>query len=349
MALGLTRDKSRPVAFMASHLMTTPVFTVREDATVRSAASLMLTHRLGALPVVSVSGAPIGIVSDGDLLGRRQRDPHREWWLDLLTHGSPRREAPRFVGERLVSGVMTAPLITAAPDMPAGEIATLMRGHHVKRLPVVAEGKLVGIVSRTDLLRLVETETKPLSDGLPANALLEFLESMIGGASLRGIWPRLENSVSKDHVAAPASNKNAFSAKTLQGDVQTFADEKRDHLIADRDAARLKRQRDVKVLLQAHLQEAFWQELLIHAEAAAKNGELEMLMLAFPCELCSDGGRMIDVAEPGWESTLRGEAAEVYTRWQKELEPLGFGAQARINGYDEHGVIVEAGLFLNWG
>ena len=73
------------------------------------------------------------------------------------------------------------------------------------------------------------------------------------------------------------------------------------------------------------------------------------MLLSFPADLCSDGGRKIDVAEEGWEGTLRGEAAEIYSRWRIELKPQGFGLSARIVSYQEDGIIGDIGLFLTWG
>ncbi len=102
-------------------------------------------------------------------------------------------------------------------------------------------------------------------------------------------------------------------------------------------------------MLQAHLDEALWRNLMDHAEAAAARGEFEIQLLQFPCELCADGGRMIDVHEEGWEATLRGEAAEIYARWLKELQPAGFRLDARLVAWDLDGVMAEAGLFLQWG
>ena len=65
-------------------------------------------------------------------------------------------------------------------------------------------------------------------------------------------------------------------------------------------------------------------------------------MLRFPSDLCSDGGRKIDVAEEGWEGTLRGEAAELYSRWRTELKPRGFGLSAQIVSYED-GIIGDIG------
>ena len=66
------------------------------------------------------------------------------------------------------------------------------------------------------------------------------------------------------------------------------------------------------------------------------------------CESCTDGGRMIDVAEEGWETTLRGRPAEFVARWRAELRPKGFGLAARIVSYVDS-VPGDVGLFLKWG
>ena len=88
-----------------------------------------------------------------------------------------------------------------------------------------------------------------------------------------------------------------------------------------------------------------------HAPAGARSRGLrrkELLLLRFPHDLCSDGGRAINAPEPDWPSTLRGEAAEVYLRWQRELKPQGFQLAARILDFPG-GLIGDVGLFLVWG
>ena len=99
---------------------------------------------------------------------------------------------------------------------------------------------------------------------------------------------------------------------------------------------------------QTHVSAGLWRKLIDHADVAARHGEKEFLLLRFPSDLCSDGGRMIDVMEPGWEQTLRGEAAEIYARWRVELRPEGFGLSAKIVSYDD-GILGDIGLFLTWG
>lgn len=93
----------------------------------------------------------------------------------------------------------------------------------------------------------------------------------------------------------------------------------------------------------------FWQQLLEHARTAASHGQKELLLLRFPAGLCSDGGRRIDVAEPGWETTLRGEAAEIYDLWAENLKDHGFGLHARALSYDDERRLGDLGLFLTWG
>ena len=328
----------------ASDVMSAPVVTAREDEPVREAARRMLEHSVGAMPVVSAAGAAIGMVSDGYLLGHRQRDPRREWWLDLFAEGAAQVARPQFVDNRPVREVMSAPLIAVSPRTPVAECAELMRLNHVKRLPVIAEGELVGLVSRADLVGLVETLT-PSAPEKEGNSLVHFLEGLIGGASLNGL-PR-HRPAARAVTAKP--RPPAFTAQAFRQEAEQYEIERQARLEAERTAARLKRQRELKERLQAHVDEALWRDLIDHAEAAAARGEMEMQLLQFPCALCTDGGRMIDVHEAGWETTLRGEPAEIYARWREELKPAGFRLDARIVGYDDQGAIAEAGLFLQWG
>jgi hypothetical protein len=84
------------------------------------------------------------------------------------------------------------------------------------------------------------------------------------------------------------------------------------------------------------------------ARHAAERGDTELLVLRFPGALCSDGGRAINVPELDWPTTLRGEAAETYLRFERELKPLGFHLIARVLDFPS-GFIGDIGLFLHWG
>ena len=83
------------------------------------------------------------------------------------------------------------------------------------------------------------------------------------------------------------------------------------------------------------------------AKAAATQGESSFELIRFPCDLCSDGGRRIDVAEIDWPSTLRGEAAEVYSRWDRELRPGDFRLRAQVVEYLD-GIPSNIALSLSW-
>ncbi len=330
----------------AANVMTKDVVSTVANAGIRSVARLMLEKRVGAAPVLDSRGAPIGMVSDGDLLGRRPEDDRREWWLEMLARGSPSAGVASSARDRPVSEVMSAPLISIVPETPVAEIAELLQIHRIKRLPVVDASRLVGIVSRTDLLKFVERSPSAWLDRDFGGGLLNFLESLIGGASLLGGG---KTSANPPNETVNARSPHLISAEGLRAAVRAFKAESGDMRAAARQAAKLERQRQIKALLELHVSEALWREMLEHADTAARNGEKELLLLQFPSDLCSDGGRMIDVAEEGWEATLRGEAAEIYSRWRQELKPGGFGLSARIASYDEDGVIGDIALYLTWG
>jgi hypothetical protein len=218
--------------------------------------------------------------------------------------------------------------------------------HRIKRLPVIEDGKVLGIVSRADLLRVVQMIPRMRVEEESGVGLLSFLESMIGGVSLRGIPEHRaagDKPPDKETRAAPS----AISAREFRDAVRAYKAETQDQKQAVKREAQLKREQETKALLDQHVSGDQWSKILDQAEVAARSGELEFLMLRFPSDLCSDGGRKIDVAEAGWEGTLRGEAADVYSRWRMELKPQGFGLSARIVSYED-GIIGDIALYLSW-
>ena len=127
--------------------MTASVVTVRPDAPVKEAARLLVEHRISALPVVEESGKLVGIVSEADLIPFETRpDPRTQAMPIPATAGS----APR-----LVSDVMTRKVVTISPESEVSQAARLMIEADVKRLPVMEGEKLVGIVSRRDLVKVI--------------------------------------------------------------------------------------------------------------------------------------------------------------------------------------------------
>ena len=117
---------------------------------------------------------------------------------------------------------------------------------------------------------------------------------------------------------------------------------------ADGAAAAERHREAVKALIESHVGEARWRELMHEARLAAERGEAEYLLLRFPAETCTDRGRAIIQQEPQWPETLRGDAEAVYRHWQAELAPRGFALEARVLEFPK-GFPGDVGLFLRWG
>lgn len=141
----------------AQDVMTTQVTTIEAGASVREAAKRMLARRVSALPVVDDRGRVIGIVSEGDLVRRAElgAGAARSWWLRMFAEDEA-RDYIRTHGAS-VADVMSRPAIGVRRATPLHEVARLMEKHRVKRLPVLEAGRLVGIVSRADLVRRIAT------------------------------------------------------------------------------------------------------------------------------------------------------------------------------------------------
>jgi CBS domain-containing protein len=138
-------------------IMTRKVTTVKADTPILEAANLMLRRHMSGLPVVGDTGKLVGIVSEGDFLRRSEIGTQRRRgrWLKILV--GPALSASEFVHERgrKVGEIMTRDLCTTTEDMPLEDVVRLMERENVKRLPVVRGDVLVGIVTRSDLLRAV--------------------------------------------------------------------------------------------------------------------------------------------------------------------------------------------------
>lgn len=146
----------------ASDIMATNVVTVGAEATVGEVAKILFDNRISAAPVVGKNGELLGIVSEGDLLRRAEigTEKHRSWWLEAFT--SSDTLADEFVKShaRKVSDVMTRQVITATLGTPISEIATLLEKNSIKRVPIVMANKVVGIVSRANLIQALASAAK---------------------------------------------------------------------------------------------------------------------------------------------------------------------------------------------
>jgi CBS domain-containing protein len=142
----------------AHALMTSNVLTVSPDDTVATIAGIFAAHNISAVPVCDKAGTLLGMVSEGDLMRpfAESNDLRRSWWLSLLAEGADL--APDFVEyvrrDRLrARDLMTAPVVTATESTTLPQLSELMTRHRIKRVPIVRDGRMVGIVSRADLVR----------------------------------------------------------------------------------------------------------------------------------------------------------------------------------------------------
>jgi len=145
-----------------SDIMTRQVVSIGAAQTIQEAIGLMLDQHLSGLPVTASDGALLGIITEADFLRRSEiaTERKRPRWLEIvLNPGFLAQEYVHTHGRR-IEEIMTRDVMTVAPDTPLIEAVELMEYHRVKRLPVVASGKMVGIVSRADLLRALASVTE---------------------------------------------------------------------------------------------------------------------------------------------------------------------------------------------
>jgi CBS domain-containing protein len=141
----------------AAEIMTSPVITVAPQATLAEIAALLAAKRISAVPVCADNGALIGIVSEADVLRpfRESTRARRDWWLGVLAEGEELSQAYLDYLRRdlrSAADVMARHVITAEESATVPVLAELMVKHGVRRLPILRAGRVVGIVSRANLV-----------------------------------------------------------------------------------------------------------------------------------------------------------------------------------------------------
>ena len=166
----------------AMDVMQRELITTTAETAIDDAVRLMVAHRISGLPVVDATGALLGILSEGDLLrrtelGTQARTPA---WIGWLTGQG--RAAREYVREhaRKVGEIMTTPAISVAPQTELAEVVALMESRRIKRVPVVEDGRLVGMLTRCDLMRALESllpkvDARPVADARLRLQLLALL------------------------------------------------------------------------------------------------------------------------------------------------------------------------------
>src|SRR5579863_3898265 len=157
----------------AADVMTQPVISVTPETTIAEAARLLLDNRISGLPVVDPDGTVVGVVTESDLLRRTETGTQRRHarWLEFLI--APGRLAQEYsnANARKVGEVMSADVVAVAPRESLAEVVRLMERRRIKRVPVIEAGRLVGIVSRANLVRaLLDDLSKPAGSEVTGDA-----------------------------------------------------------------------------------------------------------------------------------------------------------------------------------
>jgi CBS domain-containing protein len=154
---------------LAREVMTTNVVTVLEDTPIHDIVRTLLKWRISAVPVLDDKELLVGIVSEGDLIRRAgsQELGEGSWWLAglLESEGSP-HDFTKAAG-KFAKDVMTTSVISASPDDRLSRVAEILEQHGIKRVPIVDDGKLVGLVSRANLLHGIAAAPEPAAEPVP--------------------------------------------------------------------------------------------------------------------------------------------------------------------------------------
>jgi len=141
----------------AADIMTRRMVTIDPDSSIADAAKRMIEHRISGMPVLDTDGRLVGLISEGDLLHRSEmgtdQRQRRSWWLRFIS--GPTGAADDYVKSHShkVGDVMTRSVVSVSPDASLSEIVRVLERHRIKRVPVLDNGTLVGIVSRANLLQ----------------------------------------------------------------------------------------------------------------------------------------------------------------------------------------------------
>ncbi|MBI2528354.1 MAG: CBS domain-containing protein [Candidatus Rokubacteria bacterium] len=160
-------------------VMTHDVITTSPGTAIHEAARLMVNHTVSGLPVVDDAGKLVGVISEGDLILRQKHRERLSWWRLFFEDGERlAREYQKAVGTT-VGEVMSTAVISASPDLPIESAAVILDRHRIRRLPVVADGRVVGIVSRGDLVKALSTAPAPTAATASDAALMSEMKARL--------------------------------------------------------------------------------------------------------------------------------------------------------------------------
>ena len=214
-----------------AEIMTRDVVCVPPDASVREVARLMLEHRISGVPVVDAERRVLGVVSEGDLLRRPEIATERSerGWLSLFVSDETRaRDLIKSRGG-LAREVMTQPAICVAAEASLEEAVGAMERHGIKRLPVLEQGKLAGLMTRADVVRAWLRQQTPQAsdrDSELRERVAERLRSLAWTQSARvnvevdkgvvRLWGTVESTTQREAIVLAVSSLDGVS------DVQAY-------------------------------------------------------------------------------------------------------------------------------
>lgn len=159
----------------AHEIMSRSVVTVSPTTSVRDIAQMMAEKRISGIPVVAQDGSVVGMVSESDLIRRAEIGtvPERKWWLSFFGDPDALARQYRKTHGLKAGDVMSRPVVSVGEDADLSEIASILEKRNVKRLPVVRDGKLVGIISRADLVRALSQSQPDIAPPMGSDTELE--------------------------------------------------------------------------------------------------------------------------------------------------------------------------------
>lgn len=176
----------------ASQVMTPDVLSISSDATIFEAAELLIGGGVSAMPVVDKTGKMVGIVSEADLMRRAElgTEPHKSWLQRIFSDDAAAAKEYVTLHARRVSDVMSRNVVSVAEDDTLGHVAEMMARHKVKRVPVLRDGAIVGVVSRANLLQaLVSWDPKASRTPLSDDQIRREVESAVSRQPWTSPWP----------------------------------------------------------------------------------------------------------------------------------------------------------------
>ena len=213
--------------------MTKTVATIAPDSSLKQAAELFDQHGIGGAPVVDSDGHVIGVITDTDIVLKERGEVPQTGWLQSLRHSDASEAVAAKVEARTVADAMSAPAITASARWSVADVADVMIEHGVNRLPVVEDDRLVGIITRHDLVRAFargdsEIERDIRDEALRGLALPEqiAIEVHDGAVTLRG-----EVESAYDAEAVPRMVRRVPGVVAVDSELAAWDGEKRQKVI----------------------------------------------------------------------------------------------------------------------